>query len=387
VGEVHFSADPCFPIDTTYYVDDFSGMPAKYWYYQLRQLELWGLNKSTAIPGLNREDAYREEIFVVPVEEQRRIVAKVDAVLARLNACRERLDRVPQILKRFREAVLEAAVSGRLTEEWRATQNKVEAQWDRQTVGDVLHDLRYGTAVKCSYGQTRDTPVLRIPNVAAGKINISDLKYGKLSKEEQRRLSLHQGDILLIRSNGSTDLVGRVAVVPEGFEEYSFAGYLIRLRPNLHRVIAAYLALVISGPKVRAHLELTARSTSGVNNLNSDEVRAIEVPLPELAEQVEIVRRVEELFALSDNLQQRYQDAAARFEKITPSVLSKAFRGELVPQNPDDEPAEEMLERIRAGKSAGSGGPAAPNGENRRRRATRLPKPEGGRRLHASSQS
>jgi type I restriction enzyme, S subunit len=98
VGEVHFSFGPCFPIDTTYYVDTFYGMPVRYWLYQLKNLRLSELNKATAIPGINREDAYRTEIKLAPLNEQKRIADKLDRLLAKVDACRERCDRIPLIL-------------------------------------------------------------------------------------------------------------------------------------------------------------------------------------------------------------------------------------------------------------------------------------------------
>jgi type I restriction enzyme S subunit len=259
---------------------------------------------------------------------------------------------VPQILKRFREAVLEAAVSGRLTEQWRDETGGALASMRESRLGDLLSDIRYGTATKCSYEQNKETPVLRIPNVAKGRIDTSDLKYGQLDKGARERLSLLPGDLLVVRSNGSLDLVGRTAVVPQGFEGFAFAGYLIRLRPNPDKVDSEYVSIVLGSPAVRAHILVTARSTSGVNNLNSEELRRIVVPLPDAAEQVEIVRRVHELFALADSLDRRYRETVSRVERLTPSVLAKAFRGELVPQDPGDEPASELLKRIQEMKKS-----------------------------------
>jgi type I restriction enzyme S subunit len=119
VGEVHHSRGPCWPIDTTYFVDEFSGMPVCFWYYALKNLDPGGLNRATAIPGLNREDAYQVDVLLPPQTEQKRIADKRDVILVRVDACRERLDRVPAILKPFRQAVLAAATSGQLTAEWR----------------------------------------------------------------------------------------------------------------------------------------------------------------------------------------------------------------------------------------------------------------------------
>jgi type I restriction enzyme, S subunit len=106
---------------------------------------------------------------------------------------------------------------------------------------------------------------------------------------------------------------------------------------------------------VRLQIELEARSTSGVNNINSEEVQALQFSLPPPVEQEEIVRRVEALFALAGQLESRYAKAAAHVEKLTQSILAKAFRGELVPQDPNDEPASVLLQRIKQQRSADKG--------------------------------
>ncbi len=117
-GEVHMAKTPFSPIDTTYFVDDLFGQPLEYWFYFLRHLPLTELNRSTAIPGLNREDAYELPIVLSGMEEQKQIAAKLDELLAQVDSIKTRLDAIPAILKRFRQSVLAAAVSGRLTEDW-----------------------------------------------------------------------------------------------------------------------------------------------------------------------------------------------------------------------------------------------------------------------------
>ena len=341
VGEVQYSAGPCSPIDTTYYVDYLWGMPFRYWLHFLRHLRLQGLNKATAIPGLSRVDAYRLSIPLAPLNEQKRIADKLDSLLARVDACRDRLDRVAQILKRFRQAVLAAATSGALTENWAGGGN-----WSTSQLGKLLTDVRYGTAKKSAYDIKEGTPVIRIPNIINGRVDTTDLKYGHFDKKELETLSLKKGDLLIIRSNGSLDLVGKAAVVGPEVQGYVFAGYIIRLRVKTNLIDPRYLYFCLTSPDIRQHIELTARSTSGVNNINSEEIRSIEVKLPEIDEQLEIIRRVESLFAYADRLEARYTVARAQVDQLTPSLLYKAFRGELVPHDPNDEPAEKLLERI-----------------------------------------
>lgn len=218
--------------------------------------------------------------------------------------------------------------------------------WARITVGDVLESLKYGTATKCGY-ERRGVPVLRIPNVVSGRVDRTDLKFAELPAKELNQLRLIPGDLLLIRSNGSISLVGRTAVVREAERDFAYAGYLIRLRPNRTKVEPDFLNLALSSFDVRLQIELEARSTSGVNNINTEEVRALQFSLPPLAEQKEIVRRVEALLALADQIEARYAKAKAHVDKLTQSILAKAFRGELVPQDPNDEPASVLLERIK----------------------------------------
>lgn len=121
VGEVCFSDKNCSPIDTTYYIDSFDFFEPKFCFYLLKTLRLGDLNKSTAIPGLNRQDAYDLEISLPPLAEQTRIAAKLDELLAQVGTLKARIDGIPALLKRFRQSALAAAVSGRLTEEWRAS--------------------------------------------------------------------------------------------------------------------------------------------------------------------------------------------------------------------------------------------------------------------------
>jgi type I restriction enzyme, S subunit len=292
-------------------------------------------------PAVRPRDIRGYEIPLAPLNEQKRIADKLDTFLARVDACRQRLARVQQILTQFRQAVLGAATSGALTEEWAS-----EQKWGISPLGTLLADIRYGTARKSVYDLTGGTPVIRIPNIVNGRVDLTDLKYGHFNQKEIDTLSLKIGDLLIIRSNGSLDLVGKAAVVGPEAQGHLFAGYLIRLRVKTSLIDPRYLCFYLSSPDIRRHIELTARSTSGVNNINSEEIRDIKINLPGLDEQLEIIRRVEILLGLADRLETRYIAGRDQVESLTPALLDKAFRGELVSQNPKDEPAEKLLKRI-----------------------------------------
>lgn len=300
-----------------------------------------------------------------PLNEQRRIVAKIEALMARRQRVKEALEAIPLLLAQFRQSVLAAAFRGDLTADWREKNPDVTSvkellkrsdqedlsvlpfTWDLASVGDIIESLKYGTSQKCSY-DTVGVPVLRIPNIGDGNIDCSDLKYADLPDKEFKELRLSPGDILIIRSNGSVSLVGKSAVVSESEKDFAYAGYLIRLRLNRFIIDSNYLNICFTSYNIRLQIEIPARSTSGVHNINSQEVKHLRIPIAPLEEQQEIVRRIQSFFKAASQVEQQYQQARVYLDQLDQSILAKAFRGELVPQNPNDEHASVLLERIKA---------------------------------------
>jgi type I restriction enzyme S subunit len=178
--------------------------------------------------------------------------------------------------------------------------------WTWCRLEDAFVDLRYGTAHKCRSDANYGYPVLRSPNIdlARGTVSLEDMKYAPLSEAERNKWRLSTGQLLLIRSNGSTSLVGRAVVVPKEADGYAFAGYLIRVR-LAERIHAKYVRLALESRFTRQQIEEPIRTTSGVKNVNSTEVGRLALPLPPLAEQHRIVARVDEVMGLLDRLEAR----------------------------------------------------------------------------------
>ena len=193
--------------------------------------------KSQGTSGKNRirpEKFLDIEIPLPPLTEQRRIVAHIESLAARVNeaqSLREEADTEADILI---NSYLNKSVSD-LVQKYKAV-----------FLEELLTDSNYGTSVKCHSERTNDaTPVLRIPNVASEKVTLDDLKYGVLSEAEFNKTVLSEGDILVVRTNGSKDLVGRCAVVPELPEPMAFASYMIRIRCNRDIISPEFLQLVL----------------------------------------------------------------------------------------------------------------------------------------------
>ncbi len=260
------------------------------------------------------------------------------------------------------------------------------SNWKWARFGDIALELRYGTSKKCAHNSD-GVAVLRIPNVVKGYIDTDDLKFAELSDKERDDLQLASGDLLLIRSNGSTSLVGRSAVVNGAANGFAFAGYLVRIKTLDGATYPQYLHLGLNSRAVRDQIEKPIRTTSGVKNINSTEIGNLLVPLPPLSEQRRIVSKVDGLMSLCDELESRgskrvklrehasrccldrlvssrsrrdlssaWQRLSDHFEVLydTPetlahlrqSILQLAVQGKLVPQDPNDEPAGDLLASI-----------------------------------------
>ena len=167
------------------------------------------------------------------------------------------------------------------------------------------------------------------------KLSFEDLKYLNLSDIDSSN-KIKKDDILIVRSNGSRDLVGKNALVKELDKEYAFASYLIRMRPLINN--PEYLILLLNTDAIKEQFFSKAKSSAGINNINTEELATTIIPLPPLEEQAKIVRRVKLAFEKLDKIELRYQKAKEYSDKLTQSILNKAFRGELVPQDPNDKP-------------------------------------------------
>lgn len=342
VGEVHYSPEPCWPIDTTYYVDDFKELPPCLWGNLLDSLNLGREDKSSAIPGINRSDIYNIEVLVPPLAEQKRIVKKLDQILTRIDACKIRLDSILIILKQFRQTVLSSAISGDLTNDWRS--NKKLGDWVESNLGDNCELITKGSSPTWQGIKYTTAGVLFITseNVGNGKLLLGNKKYlEKKFNEIQKRSILKKGDILTNIVGAS---IGRTAIFDlEESANINQAVAIIRLKPSINKSFILYF---LNSPKTLDFFNEKKVDVARAN-ISLKDISEMPLNLPSTEEQAEIVRRIEKLFVVADRIESQCRFAKVHVDRLTQSILAKAFRGELVPQDPDDEPAAKLLERIK----------------------------------------
>jgi type I restriction enzyme S subunit len=274
------------------------------------------------------------------------------------------------ILKRFRQSVLAAACSGKLTADWREQNQSIRPKV-QTTVGSLLEqnaDLpdKWTAAsveavceqiVDCSHSTPKWTVAgvicVRTTNFKAGCLDLSDVRFVSEStyRERTSRLAPKGGDILYSREGG---ILGIACMVPSGARLcLGQRMMLLRTIPSIYD--STFLMYVLNSPPILERVrDMTGGSSSP--HLNVADIKAFPVPLPPLKEQQRIVRRVGACFSLADAIERQVSSAGLRADRLTQAILAKAFRGELVPteaelarrKGREYEPASVLLERIRA---------------------------------------
>lgn len=298
---------------------------------------------------------------IAPFQEQKIIAEKLDTLLAQVDSTKARLEQIPQILKRFRQAVLTAAVNGLLTEEWR---NNIQEAMDFKKINFelILTELRNGLSSKPNE-ERLGHPILRISSVRSGHVDQSDIRYLECSESELERHRLEDGDLLFTRYNGSLEFVGVCGLLKKTqYKDLLYPDKLIRARLT-KEALPEYIEIFFSSPGARNSMMECVKTTSGQKGISGKDIKSQLVYLPPLKEQHEIVRRVEQLFAYADTIEKQVNNALTRVNSLTQSILAKAFRGELTAQwraeNPDlisgENSAAALLEKIKAERAASGG--------------------------------
>jgi len=307
----------------------------------------------SAQPNCNASKLATISLPLAPLSEQRRIVAKLETLLGKVDASQQRLAKIPALLKRFRQSVLAAACSGRLTADWREERVTDDTQseedlpegWRSAPLSEFTESSFYGPRFGKESYASEGVPTIRTTDMGFdGSIVLTDAPRIKLSREELEKYRLRHGDLVVTRT-GAT--IGKCAVYDESRGPAIPGAYLIRFRFKQALVAPKYVLRFFMSPAGQ-NLLIGGSNAVAQPNVNATTISQFVIPVPSLPEQQEIVRRVAGLFVLADQLEVRLAKARRQVEKLTPSLLARAFAGQLVPQDPTDEPAEKLLERIRA---------------------------------------
>lgn len=368
----------------------------------LNMFDFHGYITGTTRLKLNQTRMRQIPIPLAPVSEQKRIVAEIEKQFSRLDKAVENLKQVKANLKRYKASVLKSAVEGKLTEEWRkanpcaepadkllerisierrktweaAELAKMEAKgkapkndkWknrykdveppievDLPYIPEEWRWVRLDTVAEIKGGITKDRkrvlksaielPYLRVANVQRGYLDLEHIKYIQISEEKIPDFLLEEGDILF-NEGGDIDKLGRGWIWEGQIERCTFQNHVFRARLYVNEIQQKWISW-FSNTFGQRYFMAEGKQTTNLASINKTMLSAFPVPLPPIDEQSELIRQIEKKYSIIEKIENDLDDRFTMAENLRRSILKKAFTGKLVPQDPNDEPASVLLQKIK----------------------------------------
>jgi len=302
-------------------------------------------------PRVSYESISSYEFPVPPVGEQQRIVEKLDSLSTKSKRARDQLDRVPRLVEKYKQALLAAAFRGDLTADWRATNaSKMMSEWNERQLVEICDPRRpitYGV-IKLGSEIPNGVPCLRTSNVRWLRVDTEGMKKisPKLSSEYAR--TVLRGDEVLVNVRGT---LGGVVVATSSMKGWNVSREVAVAPVDAAVVEPNYVAFWIGADASQRWLNRVEKGVA-YTGINIEDLRKLPVEFPSIDEQRQIIRRIQTAFSRIDHLALEATNARKLIDHLDQAVLAKGFQGELVAQDPSDEPASVLLERIRAQRGA-----------------------------------
>ena len=355
-------SDFAFSNHITKIIADSSLILPEWFVYSINKLWIDGFflknsKKWVGQAGYN-QDMLKMQTFVSlpPLPEQKRIVSKLSSMLEKLKQAKELIQEAKESFEKRRAAILHLAFTGELSKQWRKDNSNINLelsksiaineipfeippQWQWVLLKDVSEKPQYGTSSKSN--KNGRIPVVRMGDIQAGRIEWDNLVYSS-DETEIKKYNLEHNDILFNRTN-SPALVGKTAIYKSEMPAI-FAGYLIRVKTK-KLLNPDYLNYFLNSPYAKMKCQAVKTDAVNQSNINAKKLSYFEIPLTSIEEQGEVVKSLNQLLDQEKEINHllELENDIYLLEK---SILSKAFRGELDTNDPDDEPAKDLLKKI-----------------------------------------
>lgn len=327
------------------------------YYFEIIKPHLYSVSTGTTFQQISKGDIENIAFPLSHINEQKRIVDKVERLLNKIEEAREMVVNIPESLKRLKLSVLHDACTGKLTADWRR-ENGIESEikpnniegnlniptsWSIKKLKELSEKVSVGhVGITKEYycDESIGVPFIRSQNVRPGKLDLKEVKY--ITKDFHKKLKksqLQAGDLLVVRVGANR---GDSCIVPDGFEQLNCAN-IVFARPK--KGLSAYLDLYFQS-NLCQNLLLGASTGSAQGVINTKSVAEITVPFPPEEEQSVIVERVKRIFKSIEKILKSHGKLVENIDNTHDSILSKAFRGELGTNDPSEESAIELLKEV-----------------------------------------
>lgn len=301
-------------------------------YYLLYKKEyLVNQGKGGAQPNISQEIIKALKIPVPSLNEQKRIVEKIEEEFGKIDEGVEKLKLAQEQIKQYRQSVLKSAFDGKL---YKTT------KWGKYTIKDISTNIQYGYTESASSNKI-GPKFLRITDIQNNSVNWDTVPYCKISNDNKSKYLLKNGDFVFART-GAT--VGKSYMIQNLNEEAVYASYLIRIgfMDNIETKFIKYYF------QTNEYWAQIADNQVGIGqpNVNGTKLGNLTINLPTVDEQKQIVKEIEKRFKVADEVERVITENLEKAEQLKQSILKKAFEGRLVPQDPTDQPASELLAQI-----------------------------------------
>jgi len=361
----------------------FDGIEPKYGYYFFKSpfFSNWlEQNKSaTVVPIINKGRFSKAPFLLPPLNEQKRIVSKIEKLFSKMDSSFNELMKIKFQLKSYKISLLKFGFIGNLTKEFRKNNpnesvesllqaidniktkqekklqkiplpngeyfHEIPNSWKWVRVGNICFKLQYGTSEKADEDPS-GVPVLRMGNIIDGELDFNKLKFFPKNWAEKTEFLLFPDDVLFNRTN-SAELVGKTAVFKTHHPESVFASYLIRAKVSSSIILPFLLSHYVNSVFGRMFIKSSISQQVGQANVNGTKFSMMCIPLIPMKEQFVLLNKIETGMSLIHSLTKSVETGLNDLQLLQNSILKQAFEGKLIPQDPNDEPAEILLEKIK----------------------------------------
>ena len=317
----------------------------KYLYYYLLHVvdQLYAKAHGSGMVHITIKPFKATTIPLPPLPEQQRIVDRIESLFAKLDEAKQKAQDALDSFETRKAAILHKAFTGELTAQWRKEHDVGMEQWGQICFDNSFIKMQNGLA-KRSGSSGVPYSVLRLANLSDAGISTEDMRTILLDTKEQENYGLKKNDVLMIRVNGSKENVGKQFLLTTD-NQWAFCDHIIRIKYK-ENLLPAYMVYFSKSDTYKLYVENHMVSSAGQNTISRKGMASLSIPVPDLREQTEIVRILDDLLAKEQQAKEAAEAVLEQIDLMKKSILARAFRGELGTNDPTEECAVELVKNI-----------------------------------------